>query len=85
MRKPHPATADVARIIEAVPKLPSRQGFYETNLRDLARVSGLRRGGLYSYFDNQNTLLVMILTELAETVEAVPGHRDAPPDKGDGR
>lgn len=76
VRKPHLATANLARIIEAVLKLSSRQGFHETSLRDLAKVSGLSMGGLYSYFDNKNTLLVMILAEVAETVEAVL--RDAP-------
>lgn len=77
VRKPHLATANLARIIEAVLKLSSRQGFHETSLRDLAKVSGLSMGGLYSYFDNKNTLLVMILTEVAETVEAVL--KDVPP------
>ncbi len=76
VRKPHLATANLARIIEAVLKLSNRQGFHEMSLRDLAKVSGLSMGGLYSYFDNKNTLLVMILTEVSETVEAVL--RDAP-------
>ena len=71
VRKDHVAVANLARIIEAVLKLSSRQGFHETSLRDLARASGLSMGGLYSYFDNKNTLLVMILTEVAETAEAV--------------
>jgi AcrR family transcriptional regulator len=76
VRKPHLATANLARIIEAVLKLSSRQSFHEISLRDLARVTGLSMGGLYSYFDNKNTLLVMILTEVSETVEAVL--RDTP-------
>lgn len=71
VRKPHLATANLARIIEAVLNLSSRQGFHETSLRDIAKASGLSMGGLYSYFDNKNTLLVMILTEVAETVETV--------------
>jgi len=75
-RRPHLATANLAKIIEAVLRLSSRQGFHETSLRDLAKDSGLSMGGLYSYFDNKNTLLVMILTEVAETVEAVL--RDVP-------
>jgi len=70
VRKDHVAVANLARIIEAVLKLSSRQGFHETSLRDLAQASGLSMGGLYSYFDNKNTLLVMILTEVAETAEA---------------
>lgn len=76
VRKTHLATANLARIIDAVLKLSSRQGFHETSLRDLAKASGLSMGGLYSYFDNKNTLLVMILTEVAETVETAL--KDAP-------
>ncbi|MGU3537576.1 TetR/AcrR family transcriptional regulator [Methylobacterium sp. A54F] len=71
VRKPGLATANLARIIEAVLTLSSRQGFHAMSLRDLATASGLSMGGLYSYFDNKNTLLVMILTEVAETVESV--------------
>ncbi|GJE59968.1 TetR/AcrR family transcriptional regulator [Methylobacterium trifolii] len=74
VRKAHVATANLARIIEAVLRLSSRQGFHETSLRDLAKASGLSMGGLYSYFDNKNTLLLMILTEVAQTAEAVLGN-----------
>jgi AcrR family transcriptional regulator len=74
VRKAHVATANLARIIDAVLWLSSRQGFHETTLRDLAEATGLSMGGLYSYFDNKNTLLVMILTEVAETAEAVLGN-----------
>ena len=71
VRKPELATVNLARIIEAVLKLSSRRGFHETSMRDLAEASGLSMGGLYSYVDNKNTLLVMILTEVAETVGTV--------------
>lgn len=70
VRKQGLAVANLARIIEAVLKLSSRKGFHETSLRDLAKASGLSMGGLYSYFDNKITLLVMILTEVSESVEA---------------
>jgi len=76
VRKPHVATANLARIIDAVLRLSSRSSFHATTLRDLAEASGLSMGGLYSYFDNKNTLLVMILTEVAITVERVL--KDAP-------
>lgn len=76
VRKAHLATANLARIIDSVLKLSSRRGFHETSMRDLAKASGLSMGGLYSYVDNKNTLLVMILTEVAETVERALG--DAP-------
>jgi len=70
VRKPHVATANLARIIDAVLTLSSRTGFHATTLRDLAEASGLSMGGLYSYFDNKSTLLVMILTEVASSVES---------------
>lgn len=70
VRKQGLAVTNLARIIEAVLKLSSRKGFHETSLRDLAKASGLSMGGLYSYFDNKITLLVMILTEVSESVEA---------------
>lgn len=46
------------------------------SLRDLSKASGISMGGLYSYFDNKNTLLLMILSEVAETV--VHALSDAP-------
>jgi AcrR family transcriptional regulator len=76
VQKPHVATANLARIIEAVLRLSAHKGFHETTLRDLAEASGLSMGGLYSYFSNKNVLLVMILTEVATTAEATL--RDAP-------
>ena len=76
VQKPHVAKANLARIIDAVLRLSARKGFHETTLRDLAEASGLSMGGLYSYFDNKNTLLIMILTEVATTAEAAL--RDAP-------
>ena len=71
VRKDGLATVNLARIIEAVLKLSVRQGFHETTLRDLARETGLSMGGLYPYFDNKITLLTMILSEVAITVEQV--------------
>ncbi len=69
VRKAERATHNLARIIEAVLKLSSRQGFHETSLRDLARATGLSMGGLYTYFDGKETLLLMILTEVVESVQ----------------
>ncbi|MGV7032470.1 TetR/AcrR family transcriptional regulator [Methylobacterium symbioticum] len=70
VRKERLATQNLARIIEAVLVLSSRQGFHETSLRDLARETGLSMGGLYTYFDTKETLLLMILTEVVESVQA---------------
>lgn len=62
------AVANLARIIEATLNLSNKRGFHATTLRDLAKASGLSMGGLYSYFDNKNTLLAMILSEVSTTV-----------------
>lgn len=70
VRKERLATQNLARIIAAVLALSSRQGFHETSLRDLARETGLSMGGLYTYFDTKETLLLMILTEVVESVQA---------------
>lgn len=71
VRKPHLAVANLARIIEATLKLSNRQGFHATTLRDLAKASGLSMGGLYSYIDSKDTLLLMILGEVSTTVNEV--------------
>ena len=71
VRKPSVAVANLTRIVDATLKLSNKQGFHATSLRDLAKVSGLSVGGLYSYFDNKTTLLSMILGETAATVTEV--------------
>jgi len=71
VRKPSLAVANLARIVDATLKLSNKQGFHATSLRDLAKVSGLSVGGLYSYFDNKTMLLSMILGETAATVTEV--------------
>jgi TetR/AcrR family transcriptional regulator, cholesterol catabolism regulator len=68
-RKPHVAVAKLARIIEATLKLSNRQGFQAMSLRDLAEAADLSMGGLYSYFDGKETLLVMILGEVSSAAE----------------
>lgn len=73
VKKRHLAVANLARIIEATLKLSNKQGFHATTLRNLAKVSGLSMGGLYSYFDNKNTLLAMILGEVSTTAGNVLG------------
>lgn len=70
-RKPHVAIANLSRIVEAVLKLSNRKGFEATSLRDLAAAAGISMGGLYSYFDGKDTLLVMILGEVSSAVNQV--------------
>ncbi|MFN6942709.1 MAG: helix-turn-helix domain-containing protein, partial [Parvibaculum sp.] len=70
-QKPHIAVAKLSKIIEATLKLSNRQGFQAMSLRDLAAAAGLSMGGLYSYFDGKDTLLVMILGEVSSAAEAL--------------
>jgi AcrR family transcriptional regulator len=76
VQKPHVAIANLVRIIEATLTLSNRNGFHAMSLRDLAQTSGLSMGSLYSYFDNKETLLSMILGEVSATVNKV---LNAPP------
>ncbi|WP_238123775.1 MULTISPECIES: TetR/AcrR family transcriptional regulator [unclassified Xanthobacter] len=69
VQKPRVAVANLARIVEAVLTLSNRQGFHATSLRDLSRAAGISMGGLYSYFDTKDTLLLMILEQVAGAVE----------------
>jgi len=76
VQKPRIAVANLTRIVTAALRLSNQQGFHATTLRDLARESGLSMGGLYSYFDSKDTLLLMILGEVsAATTEVL----NAPP------
>lgn len=73
VRKPRVAVANLARIVDAVLTLSNRQGFHATTLRDLSRASGISMGGLYSYFDGKDTLLLMILEQVADAVTEALG------------
>lgn len=76
VRKPHVAVANLAKIIQKFLALTNRKGFHATSLRELADATGLSMGGLYSYFDSKDTLLLMILGEvdstMREVLDAVP-------------
>lgn len=69
VRKPHVAVVNLARILGAALTLANRHGFHAMTLRQLAEESGLSMGGLYSYLDSKDTLLLMILQEVAEAAE----------------
>lgn len=71
VRKPHVAVAKLARIVETILKLSNRQGFHATSLREISAVSGVSMGGLYSYFDSKDTLLLMILGEVSAATTSV--------------
>lgn len=76
VRKHHLVVANLSRIVSSFLRLSNRKGFHATSLRELAVDSGLSMGRLYTYFDSKETLLVMVLDEVASSVreilEAVP-------------
>jgi AcrR family transcriptional regulator len=61
--------ANLARIVTAALAVSNKKGFQSMSLRDLTDATGLSMGGLYSYFDSKETLLMMILNQ----VDAVIG------------
>ena len=73
VQKPHVAAANLARILGAALTLSNRHGFHAMTLRQLAEASGLSMGGLYSYLDSKDTLLLMILEEVSHAVEEALG------------
>lgn len=83
VKKPQVAVANLVRIVEAFLVLAARKGFHATTLRDLADASGLSMGGLYSYFDSKETLVVMVLEEVdhaaAEMLSFAPAEIVADP------
>lgn len=83
VRKPHIAVAKLSRIVETILTLSNRQGFHATSLREISAASGVSMGGLYSYFDNKDTLLLMILGQVSETtmrvLQAAPPETRADP------
>lgn len=81
VKKPHVATARLARIVETTLTLANNAGFQSMSLRDLSEQSGLSMGALYAYFDSKETLLRMILDTVSTVVEEVLG---APPADLDG-
>lgn len=68
VRKQHLVVANLSRIVSSFLRLSNRKGFHATSLRELAQESGLSMGGLYTYFDSKETLLVMVLDEVASSV-----------------
>lgn len=71
IRKSGLAVANLSRIVKAFLRLSNRKGFHATSLRELAQECGLSMGGLYTYFDSKETLLLMVLSEVAETMREV--------------
>ncbi|MBX3596782.1 MAG: TetR/AcrR family transcriptional regulator [Rhizobiaceae bacterium] len=74
VQKPHIAISKLVLIIEATLKLSSRQSFHATSLRQISEESGVSMGSLYSYFDSKDTLLLMILDQVATTTTNILGN-----------
>jgi len=72
-RKPHVAVVKLAKIVNTILELSNRQGFHATSLREISTASGVSMGGLYSYFDSKDTLLMMILGQVSSSVTRVLG------------
>lgn len=81
VQKPRIAVAKLSRIITAILALSNRQGFHATSLREISTASGLSMGSLYSYFDSKDTLLLMILGQVADATTTVLA--DAPKEVAD--
>lgn len=71
VQKPHIAVAKLSRIVETILTLSNKQGFHATTLREISAASGVSMGGLYSYFDSKDTLLLMILNEVSSATTRV--------------
>jgi AcrR family transcriptional regulator len=69
IKKPQVAVPNLVRIVEATLAIANRKGFHSMSLRDLAEQSGLSMGALYAYFDGKETLLLMVLGQVAAAVE----------------
>lgn len=72
-RKPSIAVPRLARIVIAVLEISNRKGFQAMGMRELSAASGLSMGALYGYFDSKETLLRMILAEVAAAVDDTLG------------
>lgn len=83
VRKPQQAVANLSKVVRTFLKLTNRKGFHATSLRELSEAAELSMGGLYSYFDSKDTLLLMILgevdTTMREVLDAVPDEVRAVP------
>jgi len=74
VQKERMALPKLIRIVEATLLLSRRQGFHATSLRELASEAGMSMGGLYAYFDSKNSLLRMMITEVASTIVEALNH-----------
>ena len=79
IKKAHIAVPNLEKILLAALEIGSRKGFHSTTTRDLAEASGLSMGSIYTYVDNKESLLRMILEAVGFAVE----HAIAPVEEGE--
>jgi TetR/AcrR family transcriptional regulator, cholesterol catabolism regulator len=79
IKKAHIAVPNLEKILLAALEIGSRKGFHSTTTRDLAEASGLSMGAIYTYVDNKESLLRMILEAVSFAVE----HAIAPDEDGE--
>lgn len=71
VKKPKVAVPNLARLLAAALDIAGRKGFHSMSMRDLAEASGLSMGALYTYIQDKDTLLSLILDAVTEAVERV--------------
>lgn len=72
-------------ILRAAQDLFHRQGYANTSLDDIARAVGIKREGLYYYFENRTQILITIIKplglQLRDTVKDILASGDEPEEK----
>lgn len=72
-------------IVRAAQDLFHRQGYANTSLDDIARAVGIKREGLYYYFENRTQILITIIRplglQLRDAVRAIQESDDPPEEK----
>ncbi len=72
-------------IVRAAQELFHRQGYANTSLDDIARAVGIKREGLYYYFENRTQILITIIKplglQLRDAVKAIRESGASPDEK----
>lgn len=59
-----------AEITEAAFYLFGEMGFYKTSMEDIAKALGLKKQSLYSHFSNKNDIVLSVVRNYVENIEA---------------
>jgi AcrR family transcriptional regulator len=55
------------QIVAAATKLFSRDGFYKTTIKDIAKLAGISPGLVYQYFREKDDVLLLVLLEVVDS------------------